>query len=77
MLFSSGFMVFYDFVTGLDLGAQALRLVTGLYNTTAQYGEPTVLPMVYSEPNPTTGAMAYYPMASNSALVSARQPVPR
>ena len=70
-------MVFYDFVTGLDVGSQALRLVTGLYNDTAQYGEPTILPTVYSEPNPSGGGMAYYPMASNFALVGARQPVPR
>ena len=67
-------MVFYDFVMGLDMGSQAVRLVTGLYNNSAQYGEPTILPTVYADQ--TGGNYSYYPVMSNNyATIGNRQPV--
>jgi len=64
--------VFYDFVNGLDPSLRAVRLVVSLYNNTAQYGQPSVLPTVYADGSSThVGGMFI------SALVSAKQPVPR
>ena len=66
-------MVFYDFVSGLDMATQSLRLVVGLYNNIAQYGEPTVLPTVYCE----SASSSYFHQGSNMAVFGAKQPVPR
>ncbi|KAK2156510.1 hypothetical protein LSH36_211g01013 [Paralvinella palmiformis] len=69
---NAGFVVFYDFVNGLDPSLRAVRLVVSLYNNTAQYGQPSVLPTVYADGSSThVGGMFI------SALVSAKQPVPR
>lgn len=68
---SGGFVVFYDFVSGLDMGSQSVRLVVGLYNNIAQYGEPTVLPTVYCDSSNTN----FY--GHNMAIIGAKQPVPR
>ncbi|ELU18096.1 hypothetical protein CAPTEDRAFT_37572, partial [Capitella teleta] len=68
-----GFVVFYDFVTGMDMSVQSVRLIVGLYNNIAQYGEPTVLPTVYCEGNQSYMGMQH----TNSAVIGAKQPVPR
>ena len=66
-------MVFYDFVSGLDMATQSVRLVVGLYNNIAQYGEPTVLPTVYCE----GAASSYFQQGANMGIIGAKQPVPR
>ena len=65
-------MVFYDFVNGLDPSLRAVRLVVSLYNNAAQYGQPSVLPTVYVSNTSTQAAGMFV-----SALISAKQPVPR
>ncbi|XP_050401529.1 uncharacterized protein LOC126818261 isoform X2 [Patella vulgata] len=68
----AGFVIFYDFVLNLDPRVTAVRLIAGLHNTISKMGDPSVLPMVYAEPS--TRPQAYN---TNSALIGARQPVPR
>ena len=72
--FSSGFVIFYDFVLGLDPTIQACRLVVGLHSSSAVVGEPTVLPTVYCEPA-TRGERFNYNYAN--AVIGAKQPVNR
>lgn len=66
--FRAGFMVFYDFVTGLLAPTQLLRLVVGLYNSAAPLSEPIVFPTVTCQFNVQDGLKA--------ALLGSRQPAP-
>lgn len=68
-------MVFYDFVTGLDMTSNVVRLVVGLYNNSALYGEPTILPAVCCGTN-TTNSYTFQ-QGANVAVLSAKQAVPR
>ncbi|CAL1538632.1 unnamed protein product [Lymnaea stagnalis] len=70
--YSAGFTIFYDFVLNLDPRIQAVRLIVGLHNTQAKLGEPTILPLVYTEPS--TRQNDY---SAVNAVIGARQPVPR
>ncbi|XP_059161001.1 coiled-coil domain-containing protein 17-like isoform X2 [Physella acuta] len=70
--YSAGFAIFYDFVLNLDPRISAVRLIVGLHNTQAKLGEPTILPLVYTEPS--TRANSY---SAVNAVIGARQPVPR
>jgi len=46
-LFSSaGFVLFCDFVLGLDMSMQVLRLVTALYKVKTVIREPVILPKI-------------------------------
>ena len=77
---SAGFVVFYDFITGLDLSTNMLRLIVGLYNNAALYGEPTMLPMVQCSSTGgggTTMNSYSFQYGGNMALLTAKQPVPR
>ena len=72
--FSAGFVIFYDLVLNLDQRVTACRLIVGLHGVSAQMGEPTLMPTVYTEPVTRGG-----PYASNNsnAIIGARQPVPK
>ncbi|GFR57801.1 coiled-coil domain-containing protein 17 [Elysia marginata] len=71
----AGFAIFYDFVLNLDPRIGAVRLIVGLHNNQAKLGEPTILPLVYTEPG-TRQASGFNAPAVN-AVIGARQPVPR
>lgn len=69
---SAGFVIFYDFVLNLDPRIGAIRLIVGLHNSQAKLGEPTILPLVYTEPS---ARQTTY--STVNAVIGARQPVPR
>ncbi|KAH9523455.1 hypothetical protein Btru_040051 [Bulinus truncatus] len=69
---SAGFCIFYDFVLNLDPRITAVRLIVGLHNLQAKMGEPTILPLVYTEPSTRQAAYSLV-----NAVIGARQPVPR
>ncbi|RUS83084.1 hypothetical protein EGW08_009170, partial [Elysia chlorotica] len=68
--YSAGFVIFYDFVLNLDPRIGAVRLIVGLHNNQAKLGEPTILPLVYTEPG-ARQATAYNAPAVN-AVIGAR-----
>ena len=79
-----GLVVFYDFVLGLDPGSQAARIVVGLYNKRALYGEPVALHaaqcgvgMANPGGNPMQTAQQQIQIGAGNVILNARQPVPR
>ena len=72
-LSSAGFVIFYDFVLNLDPSISAVRLLVGLHNLSSKLGEPSVLPLVYTEPS----TRQNYMQSVCNAVIGARQPVPR
>lgn len=72
--FSAGFVIFYDLVLNLDPRVTACRLIVGLHGVSAQMGEPTLMPTVYTEPVTRGGA---YMSNNSNAIIGARQPVPK
>ncbi|XP_013420709.1 uncharacterized protein LOC106181016 [Lingula anatina] len=68
----AGFVVFYDYVLGLEPSLKSCRLIVGLYSTMADM-EPSILPTVYCEPP--QGSTSYMQGAS-VAVVGTKQPVP-
>ncbi|XP_069798466.1 coiled-coil domain-containing protein 17 [Narcine bancroftii] len=72
----TGFVVFYDFLLGLDPSFRLIRLVTGLYNNGQEMGKPSALPPVCCE----MGSGPYHiseELKGGFGILSARQPVPR
>ncbi|KAJ8392508.1 hypothetical protein AAFF_G00073860 [Aldrovandia affinis] len=72
----AGFVIFYDFVLGLDATLRMVRLVVGLYAGGHDIGRPTPLPPVSCQAG---GALPYTNAvpAGNYATLSVKQPVPR
>ncbi|XP_053100271.1 coiled-coil domain-containing protein 17 isoform X3 [Hemicordylus capensis] len=73
---ASGFVIFYDFLLGLDPTFYQVRLVSGLYRNGQELGKPTPLPIVSSD----MGQSPQYVMdgqRGSCAILAARQPVPR
>ncbi|KAJ7332818.1 hypothetical protein JRQ81_014998 [Phrynocephalus forsythii] len=73
---ASGFVIFYDFLLGLDPTFYQVGLVSGLYRNEQGLGKPTPLPVVSSD----MGLSSQYVMGEQRgccAIVAARQPVPR
>ncbi|XP_015195740.2 coiled-coil domain-containing protein 17-like [Lepisosteus oculatus] len=72
----AGFVVFYDFLLGLDPFYRICRLVVGLYNGPQEMGNPSSLPPVYCEP---TSLSLYHPdnRKGNLAMLAIKQAVPR
>nr|XP_025037573.1 coiled-coil domain-containing protein 17 [Pelodiscus sinensis] len=73
---AAGFVIFYDFLLGLDPAFFQVCLVAGLYRNGQEMGKPTPLPIAYcqmgrSPPHVIDG------QGGNSAILSAKQPVPR
>ncbi|XP_060702280.1 coiled-coil domain-containing protein 17-like [Hemiscyllium ocellatum] len=72
----AGFVVFYDFLLGLDATYRVCRLVVGLYHGGQEMGDPSPLPAVYCDvdnlPN-------YFPESGggNRAILAVKQVVPR
>ena len=52
---------------GLETSARICRLIVGLYDSNTELGEPSLLPTVYTELSP----------GGNTAMIGARQPVPK
>ncbi|CAI5777313.1 Hypothetical predicted protein [Podarcis lilfordi] len=73
---ASGFVIFYDFLLGLDPTFYQVCLVSGLFRNGQELGKPTPLPVVSSD-------MGQYPQYVTDgqrgccAILAARQPVPR
>ena len=68
-----GFVVFYDFVVGVDQTAEACGLVASLYTHHAAYGEPGEIPTALCTPMPQLDGTEQY----NMAVVATKQQVPR
>ncbi|KAK6492811.1 coiled-coil domain-containing protein 17-like [Huso huso] len=72
----AGFVVFYDFLLGLDPCYRVCRLVVGLYSGPEEMGTPSSLPPVYCE----AGNLSPYFSDSkrgNLATLATKQAVPR
>ncbi|XP_076440309.1 uncharacterized protein LOC143279891 isoform X2 [Babylonia areolata] len=69
----AGFVIFYDFVLNLDPSISAVRLLVGLSSLSSKLGEPSFLPLVYTEPSTRPNLM----QSVCNAIIGARQPVPR
>ncbi|KAL8178804.1 UNVERIFIED_CONTAM: hypothetical protein K2H54_056596 [Gekko kuhli] len=73
---ASGFVIFYDFLLGLDPTFYQVCLVSGLYRNGQELGKPTALPIVLSD----MGQSSNHVMGGqrgSCAILAARQPVPR
>ncbi|XP_064626695.1 uncharacterized protein LOC135487166 isoform X4 [Lineus longissimus] len=68
-----GFVIFHDFVLGLDPHVASLRIIVSLYNESQEMGEPAILPTTHAEPHKGGG---YY-QGMNTAIIGAKQPVPK
>ena len=69
--YRAGFVIFYDFIVGLDVNTQFARLITCLYNKEQQYGAPTTLPNIQT----TAQDSAYYQRGSQMAVLNLKQTV--
>ncbi|XP_074987982.1 coiled-coil domain-containing protein 17 isoform X3 [Caretta caretta] len=73
---AAGFVIFYDFLLGLDPTFFQVCLVAGLYRNGQEMGKPTPLPVAYCQ-------MVQFPpyvvdgQRGNRAILSTKQPVPR
>ncbi|XP_070795714.1 coiled-coil domain-containing protein 17 [Pituophis catenifer annectens] len=72
----SGFVIFYDFLLGLDPMFYHVRLVSGLYRNGQQLGKSTPLPIVSSDMGHSPQSLMDRQRAC-CAILAARQPVPR
>eukprot|EP00079_Xenopus_tropicalis_P024407 XP_012817033.1 PREDICTED: coiled-coil domain-containing protein 17 [Xenopus tropicalis] len=72
----AGFVIFYDFLLGLDPTIQKIRLVSGLYSNGQKMGQTTSLPDVLCEVWQSSHHLANAPKG-NIAMLSAKQPIPR
>ncbi|XP_034635999.1 coiled-coil domain-containing protein 17 [Trachemys scripta elegans] len=73
---AAGFVIFYDFLLGLDPTFFQVCLVAGLYRDGQEMGKPTPLPVAYCQ----VGQSPPYVVdgqRGNGAILSAKQPVPR
>nr|XP_042700972.1 coiled-coil domain-containing protein 17 isoform X2 [Chrysemys picta bellii] len=73
---ATGFVIFYDFLLGLDPTFFQVCLVAGLYRDGQEMGKPTPLPVAYCQ----MGQSPPYVVdgqRGNGAILSAKQPVPR
>lgn len=69
---SGGFVIFVDFVTNIDPSYACARVITCLHHPKSGLGEPSVLPIVSTEPMNDNGNSR-----TAVALISTKQPVPR
>nr|XP_016848713.1 PREDICTED: coiled-coil domain-containing protein 17 [Anolis carolinensis] len=73
---ASGFVIFYDFLLGLDPTFYQICLVSALYRNGKELGKPTPLPVVSSD----MGQSSQYMMDRQRgccAILATQQPVPR
>ncbi|XP_029474108.1 coiled-coil domain-containing protein 17 [Rhinatrema bivittatum] len=73
---AAGFVIFYDFLMGLDATFSQVRLVSGLYSNGQEMGKSTALPAVFCQMG---RASQYLPEVRKgaSAILAVTQPVPR
>ncbi|XP_066454056.1 coiled-coil domain-containing protein 17 isoform X2 [Eleutherodactylus coqui] len=67
----SGFVIFYDFILGLEPTFQKVRLVSGLYSNGHRMGQPSSLPDALCE------VWNSSQHQGNVAMLRAKQPIPR
>ncbi|KAM4642200.1 coiled-coil domain-containing protein 17 [Discoglossus pictus] len=72
----AGFVIFYDFLLGLEPTFQKVRLLSGLYSNGHRMGQTTSLPDVPCEIWHSPQHLANTPRG-NIAMLSAKQPIPR
>ncbi|XP_077306927.1 coiled-coil domain-containing protein 17 isoform X1 [Lithobates pipiens] len=72
----AGFVIFYDFILGLDPTFQKVRLLSGLYSNGHRMGHSSSLPDVLCETWNSPQHVANVPRG-NLAMLSAKQPIPR
>ncbi|XP_032660434.2 coiled-coil domain-containing protein 17 isoform X1 [Chelonoidis abingdonii] len=73
---AAGFVIFYDFLLGLDPTFSQVCLVAGLYRNGQKMGKPTPLPVTYCQMDQSLPYVVDG-QRGNSAILSAKQPVPR
>ncbi|XP_032874324.1 coiled-coil domain-containing protein 17-like [Amblyraja radiata] len=73
---AAGFVVFYDFLLGLDPLYRVCRLVVGLYHGRQEMGDPSPLPATYCD---VSNSPAYFTDTnlSHGAILAVKQVVPR
>ncbi|XP_039615668.1 coiled-coil domain-containing protein 17-like [Polypterus senegalus] len=72
----AGFVIFYDFLQGLDSFYRVCRLVVGLCSGAQEMGSPVFLPPVYCEPSSLPSYLSENKRL-NVATLAAKQAVPR
>ncbi|KAM9330641.1 coiled-coil domain-containing protein 17-like [Gastrophryne carolinensis] len=69
----AGFMIFYDFLLGLDPSYRVCRLAVSLCSGMQEMGNPSVLPPVYCE----ASSSKFHDKKHHLAVLAAKQAVPR
>ncbi|XP_071983213.1 coiled-coil domain-containing protein 17 isoform X2 [Engystomops pustulosus] len=72
----AGFVIFYDFILGLEPTFQKVRLVSGLFGNGHRMGQPSTLPDALSEVWTPSQHLSHNPRG-NIAMIRAKQPIPR
>ncbi|XP_056389055.1 coiled-coil domain-containing protein 17 isoform X2 [Hyla sarda] len=72
----AGFVIFYDFILGLEPTFQKVRLVNGLYSNGHRMGQPSPLPDALCEVWNAPQHLANNPRG-NIAMLRTKQPIPR
>ncbi|XP_075177287.1 coiled-coil domain-containing protein 17 [Anomaloglossus baeobatrachus] len=72
----AGFVIFYDFILGLEPAFQKVRLMSGLYSNGHRMGQPSTLPDALCEVWTASHHLANNPRG-NIAMIRAKQPIPR
>ncbi|CAJ0953859.1 unnamed protein product [Ranitomeya imitator] len=72
----AGFVIFYDFILGLEPTFQKVRLMSGLYGNGHRMGQPSTLPDALCEVWNSSQHLANNPRG-NIAMLRAKQPIPR
>ncbi|XP_053549183.1 coiled-coil domain-containing protein 17 [Bombina bombina] len=72
----AGFVIFYDYLLGLEPTLQKLRVVSGLYSNGHRMGQATSLPDVLCEMWHSSNHLTNAPRG-NVAMLSTKQPIPR
>ncbi|XP_068095596.1 coiled-coil domain-containing protein 17 isoform X2 [Hyperolius riggenbachi] len=72
----AGFVIFYDFLLGLDATFRNVRLLSGLYSNGHRMGQPSSLPDAPCEMWNPPIHLANVPRG-NIAMLSSKQPIPR
>ncbi|XP_063283222.1 coiled-coil domain-containing protein 17 [Pelobates fuscus] len=72
----AGFVIFYDFLLGLEPTFQKVRLLSGLYSNGHRMGQTTSLPDVPCEMWHSAPHLANTPKG-NIAMLATKQPIPR
>ncbi|XP_075688731.1 coiled-coil domain-containing protein 17 isoform X2 [Rhinoderma darwinii] len=72
----AGFVIFYDFILGLEATFQKVRLMSGLYGNGHRMGQSSTLPDTLCEVWNSSQHLANNPRG-NIAMLRAKQPIPR